>query len=611
MSEIKTTFCLLEDRPGLWPHLGAQEGLPADIERWLNLGSACVFSNRQRALQLAERAVALARSRDSPSVLARTLYLAGVLVHQVGQPLRAYAMCLESQPMLQRLDDRWRATMVLLLRGQCCLAVDEHERARALIAEATDRFEKMADNSALAVCHQLMAMAHQLGADLASAVDSAARAAATVPPTESSGLRLRLSEQEARLRFELGQQRAREGDLEAARREFERARAALPSLDSTGPTRWSPEGARLLATMARVTQAHEGTGLSGRAVLALALWARRWSSPFERGLAWQLLAEWRRQQGRPAAATANIRRAVRHLAELPLEPLLLTAHQLLADLLEANGDLAGAYAAYCGATRIEAQQKRHGIAQRAELLMLDLEAEQELRKSEQTLAYAQRLSNVGHLLASVNHELNQPMASIRLLAETAIELIEQGELAEVGASVREMHRIGIRLADVASKLAAFPAQAETPLRSVDLQFAVEEALSTLRSRLAQTPCEIERDLPPIAVLAQEAQLVRVIANLVNNAVDVLSAQVKRCITFRCSLAADRVTLTVRDNGPGLSPGVQARLFQPFFSTKPAGQGLGLGLALSRQVMQEMGGELTARNAEGGGGAFDIVFPVAA
>jgi C4-dicarboxylate-specific signal transduction histidine kinase len=246
----------------------------------------------------------------------------------------------------------------------------------------------------------------------------------------------------------------------------------------------------------------------------------------------------------------------------------------------------------------------------AELLALDLQAARELRKSEQALAYGQRLSNVGHLVASVNHELNQPMASIRMLAETAIELVHLGDHAAAQGNIHAMLKLSGRLTDMAAKLAAFPARSESAVSGVYLADAVDEALATLRSRLVQTPCEILRDLPALTVRAQEAQLVRVIANLVNNALDVIAHCEQRRIAFACSTADEVVTLSVSDSGPGLSEAVRERLFQPFFSTKPAGQGLGLGLALSRDVMREMGGDLTARNGSEGGAVFEIRLPLA-
>jgi C4-dicarboxylate-specific signal transduction histidine kinase len=102
--------------------------------------------------------------------------------------------------------------------------------------------------------------------------------------------------------------------------------------------------------------------------------------------------------------------------------------------------------------------------------------------------------------------------------------------------------------------------------------------------------------------------VRVIANLVNNALDALVARDDRRIGFSAEVGEFEVRMRVADNGPGLSASARERLFQPFFSTKPAGQGLGLGLAMSREVMREMGGELDVGGAESGGAVFDLTLP---
>ena len=98
---------------------------------------------------------------------------------------------------------------------------------------------------------------------------------------------------------------------------------------------------------------------------------------------------------------------------------------------------------------------------------------------------------------------------------------------------------------------------------------------------------------------------RVIANLVHNALDVLEPLATRRIRFACASGPDGFVLTIADNGPGLSAAARQRLFQPFFSTKAAGRGLGLGLALSRDVMREMGGDLAAREAPEGGAVFEL------
>jgi C4-dicarboxylate-specific signal transduction histidine kinase len=173
-----------------------------------------------------------------------------------------------------------------------------------------------------------------------------------------------------------------------------------------------------------------------------------------------------------------------------------------------------------------------------------------------------------------------------------------------------MYKLATRLTDLTAQLAAFPVQGRAEARPVSLRHAVGEALALLSSRLSHTPCEISVDFPDVEVMALEGQLVRVIANLINNALDAMDASPFRRIAFTCVAEGGRVALRVSDTGHGLAPAVLDRLFQPFFSTKTAGRGLGLGLPLSRDVMREMGGNLTAANNSGGGAWFEVFVPAA-
>jgi len=611
MKELQELHAFLEDAPTQWPHRTAEKPLPLEVERKLELANQYVLSDRACAIALGEEAVALARADGDPSVLVRGLYCVADVMWRADRPDRALVLCLEAQPMLERMDDRWRATKVLQMRGRCCLAVGEHERANGLLTDAALRFAKMADRPELVRCRTLIAMARSLAGELEAAVEMAALATATLPSQHHSALDSQVRNNEAFPPLKLSEARAASGNAPAAAEAFAQAFAVLPSIDEIDVATWSPQGAMVLDTVAAAACAHGAVDTYWRALFKLAVWSRRWRSPLERGLAWMRLTEFHRRQHRPAAATACARRTVARFAALPAEARLANAQLVLAELLEQAGDVKGAYDAHVGAMRAQTQQQRETTAMRAEMLALDLEVEQELRKTEQTLAYAQRMSNVGHLVACVNHELNQPMASIRMLAETAVELLQQSKHAEVQDSITAMLKLSARVNDAASKLAAFPMRTDAVRARVDIASVVDEALAVLRSRLVHTPCTIERELLPAChALGDEGQLVRVIANLVNNALDAMAGSSRRRIVIECSSSDGVVTLSVTDSGPGLTPAARERLFQPFFSTKAAGQGLGLGLALSRDVMREMGGDLCGGAAADGGAVFEISLPEA-
>lgn len=612
MSFSNESFEPVEGRLARWPHAAPEQRLPERIEQRLRRARAALAGDRDLALACCGEAVALARRSGDEGALARTLFNAAGVVQLSGRTDRAYLLCLESQALLERRDDRWRATRILLLRGQCWLDVGEHERAIRLIADAVERFRLMQSADDLARGLAGMAMAQRLAGRLDDAVDWAERAMATLEDGRPAGgerepdlddeLELRVRGVAAQIRLDRARLRERHGDAAGARAELALAAAALPEIERIAAGSDTAAGALALPPLAQVAIATADAATLPRVMRLL---ARAAGSRRRAGLVWLEMALMQQRRGRMPAALAAARASVRHLGDEDAEPRRVEAFLLLADLLEAAGDFQGAHAQCERGLRIEAEQQRASIGLRAEMLALEHKAATELLSNEQTFAYAQRLSNVGHLVASVNHELNQPMASIRMLAETALELIERGERGEVLSSLRSMLKLSTRLTDLTAQLAAFPVQGEAAVAPVGLRQAVGEALAVLRSHLDKTACEIVLDFDEVLVLGQESQLVRVIANIVHNALDALDKTPLRRISFACALRGDDVVLSIADNGPGLAPAVFDRLFQPFFSTKTAGKGLGLGLALSRDVMHEMGGELAARNAVGSGAVFDL------
>ena len=621
MSFSNDSFEPVDARPAHWPHAVPEQKLPGGIEQRLHGALAALANDPALALVLCDEAVAIARSRDEDGTLARTLFNVAGVVQLSGQTARAYLLCLEAQALLERRDDRWRATRILLLRGQCWLDVGEHERAARLIADAMERFRLMPNINDVARAMTAMAMAQRLAGQLDDAVDWAERAVATLesgqPGQGERDLDLDLELDlgafgaAARIRLDRARLRCVQGDATGARADLALAAALLPDLERIAVAgRRSGAGSALHPLVPLFLPVAVATADPAALPRVMRLLARPAGVRRVRGLAWLELALAQRSRGRHAGALAGARAAVRHLDAVPGEPRHVEACLLLGELLEGAGDARVAYESFDIGFRLEAEQQRASIALRAEMLALERNAERELLSNEQTFAYAQRLSNVGHLVASVNHELNQPMASIRMEAETALALIERGQRAEAVDSMRAMSRLSARLTDLTAQLAAFPVQSTASLQAVGVRHAVTEALAVLRSHLDKVPCEIVLDFDDTLVRAQEGQLVRVIANIVHNALDAQDKTPRRRVVFRCTVAGDEVVLSISDNGPGLAPAVRDRLFQPFFSTKTAGKGLGLGLALSRDVMHEMGGQLSARNLVDGGAVFDVTLCVA-
>jgi signal transduction histidine kinase len=621
MSFSSESFEPVDGRPAHWPHAVPEHKLPEGIEQRLHGALAALAGDSRHALVLCQEAVAIARAQDEDGTLARTLFNAAGVVQLSGHIDGAYLLCLEAQALLERRDDRWRATRILLLRGQCWLDVGEHERAARLIADAMERFRLMQSVNDVARAMTAMAMARRQAGQLDDAVDWAERAVAMLgsgqPAQGERDLDLEVELDlvacgaAAQIRLDRARLREGHGDAAGARAELALAAALLPGVERIAAAgRRLGAGGAFHPLVALFLPVAVATAAPAALPRAMRLLARPPGVRRTRGLAWLELALVQQRRGRHAGALAAARASVRHLDAATAEPRRVEACLLLGELLERAGDARAAYESFDLGFRIEAEQQRASIALRAEMLALERNAERELLSNEQTFAYAQRLSNVGHLVASVNHELNQPMASIRMEAETALALIERGQREEAVDSMRAMARLSARLTDLTAQLAAFPVQSAASVRPVGVRHAVSEALAVLRSHLDKVPCEIVLDFDDALVRAQESQLVRVIANIVHNALDAQDKTPRRRIVFRCATGGDAVVLSISDNGPGLAPAVRDRLFQPFFSTKAAGKGLGLGLALSRDVMHEMGGQLSARNVVDGGAVFDLTLRAA-
>jgi C4-dicarboxylate-specific signal transduction histidine kinase len=241
---------------------------------------------------------------------------------------------------------------------------------------------------------------------------------------------------------------------------------------------------------------------------------------------------------------------------------------------------------------------------------------EELRRSEVRRAGAERLAALGRLAAGVAHEINNPLAFVNsnvgfALRELAgLEGIEPDVLQALQDSqggLERMKRIVVELRGFSRDSADGPGPTE-------ILPAIETARRTLAARLAAVaPLEVEAapDLP--LVVAHRGELVQVLVNLLGNALDAMEPA---AVAGRPGLASIRVEragggleLAVDDAGPGFSEEALRHAFAPFFSTKGQG-GTGLGLALSRELVERWGGRITAANRPGGGACVVIALRLA-
>jgi signal transduction histidine kinase len=595
----------------MWPNPGAESPLPAAIEQALDQAEGSAVSKPDHAVEQAQRAVAIGRQAPSDdSTLARTLFRAAQSVALARRPDCAFSMSLEAQRLLESLDEPWRAARMLLLRGQCYALVTEYERAADLLRDAARRFANLHDRPQVGRCYSALARVSAQSGDLPKAVMYAARALKLFDRQGGDPqLRRQLQNNEAHWRTLLGLQLKAAQLLQDGQHELDLALAVLPAVEAGQNTPTDHRVAVFLETAIDLHLARADFAAVRNTLHLLGPWVRRTRGVFDRALFWMGLARLRSECGSAARAIICARRADACLANMVNEPRRIKVQLLLAELLERQLDVKGAYEALATAEKIEEQQQKQAIAMRAEMLTLEQQESRASMLRLQTLEYAQHLSSVGHMVAGITHELSQPMSSIKMLTDLSIELIQRGQPEEVAKNVAVMRSLSQRLVNLAAGLAGFPASAGAEgSNPVDLRQAIGCALEALGSKLAHSPCAVALEVPDVQVMASQDQLVRVLTNLLGNAMDAMEDAAQPRVVFRAHAEQDHVVLCLADNGHGIPDDVLERLFQPFFSTKAAGSGLGLGLALSKEAVRAMGGELTACNGPNGGAVFCITLP---
>ncbi len=233
--------------------------------------------------------------------------------------------------------------------------------------------------------------------------------------------------------------------------------------------------------------------------------------------------------------------------------------------------------------------------------------QKDLAMAEQTLAQSAKLASLGEMSASVSHELNQPLAAMKTYLAGARLLLKRKRPDEALAAFQRIDDLLDRMAAIAKTLKSFARKGGEAFAPIDLRTCLADALTMMEPMLRDSRVLVVRTVPPepVIILGDTVRVEQVIINLVRNAVDatrkVNSPQIDIIIS-----EGETAKLTVRDNGEGIAD--PDSLFEPFYTTKPAGKGVGLGLAISSGIVGDHGGRLTALNAPEGGAVFEVEFP---
>nr|WP_296017910.1 PAS domain S-box protein [uncultured Acidovorax sp.] len=253
-------------------------------------------------------------------------------------------------------------------------------------------------------------------------------------------------------------------------------------------------------------------------------------------------------------------------------------------------------------------------------------AEEQQQQREAQLQRVQRVITVGEMASTLAHELNQPLAALVNYAAAARSLAAQGRTELLGETLSALSSQALRAADIVGRIRRWVRQQPQVREPCDLNAAVDQSLALLlRAEARRHGIAVRLDLAhgPLPVSADRVLLEQVVLNLGLNALQAMQGmhamQAKPPaasgteapspeLLLRTAADARFATLQVLDRGPGLPPEIADRLFEPFFTTRA--DGLGLGLNICRSIVESMGGELLARNRDDGGpgAVFEIRLP---
>jgi two-component system sensor histidine kinase HupT/HoxJ len=270
------------------------------------------------------------------------------------------------------------------------------------------------------------------------------------------------------------------------------------------------------------------------------------------------------------------------------------------------------------------------------------EAHEALKRTQQQLLHAEKMSSLGRLVAGVAHELNNPISFVlgnvhalnrytqrlrqyldAVHAEAAIS--QHPALVALARALRIEHILNDlpslmdgtiegaqRTASIVDGLKRFSALDREEREAVAIDTVIERAIHWVKKGLAlDFDVQFQR-CPDCRVLGNAGQLLQVLMNLIQNACDAAGARpgVLPVLRIAAHHAADGVVISLHDNGPGISPEDLSSIFEPFFTTKPVGKGTGLGLSISYGIVERHGGTLVAHNHPEGGAEFVLRLPAA-
>lgn len=234
-------------------------------------------------------------------------------------------------------------------------------------------------------------------------------------------------------------------------------------------------------------------------------------------------------------------------------------------------------------------------------------AEDVLRRTQANLIQAAKLAALGQMSAGISHELSQPLAAVRSYADNARAYLERDQPDMAKSNLADISELTERMARMIRHLRTYAREETVETRPTSVAAAMRGAIGLLDVRIKSENVNILQSMPPTDVMAMagDVRLQQVFVNIITNAMDAMNGASTRQIDLAIQDQENRVVIRIRDTGTGVHEEHLPSIFDPFFSTKRVGSGLGLGLSISDSIIRQFGGVIEAENLKEGGAMFTI------
>ncbi|MFQ6370385.1 sensor histidine kinase [Shewanella sp. YIC-542] len=237
------------------------------------------------------------------------------------------------------------------------------------------------------------------------------------------------------------------------------------------------------------------------------------------------------------------------------------------------------------------------------------DANQKLQDTQDELVQAAKLTVIGSLSASINHEINQPLAALRSYAQNTQVLLNRQMQDKAQENLTTIISLSDRLAEIVSQFKSFTRKSKGLDKPTLIRNTIEDALTIVAPAIEKHQVQLQLQLPdaPLRFFGDKVRLQQVLVNLISNAITAMQQSAERLLTITIS-ADEQLCIQIRDSGPGVNESQMEKIFEPYFTTSQR-QGLGLGLSISRRIVESMNGSISVANAAGGGAEFKILLPL--